>query len=599
MPFLNSLQSVLLVPSQTDTGPPAPTYSVSPSTTSLVEGNSLTFTITTTNISDGTILYWTTSGTTSTSDFSDSLNSGSVTINSNSASVVRTLANNPPFEGSETIVFELRTNSVSGTIVATGATVTVTDAAPTYSVSPSATSANEGSSVTWTVTTTNVASGTTLYWSNSGTTTAADFSQAVNSGSFTIDANGSGSFSLTLNNDLTTEGSESIIIQIRTGSVSGTVVATALTVTISDTSTAPVTSNVLLYSWGLNTSGQLGTNDLTQYNSPVLVQHASNLSWSMISAGGGHTMAIRSDGKLFAWGANNRGQLGNGTTTATSTPVQIGNSSWVAVSAGQEFTVAIRLGGSVFTWGSNDDGQLGTGTLTARSSPALLAAGTNNWNLRSFTMISAGAAHVIAYSSSLTDVCTWGAGYWGQLGTGSYGVTYRLLNPTTINFGTAAQVAAGYNFSMIRHTDGRVWVMGEAGAGALGLNNTTDRYVPTQLPGTWTKLAASAQGTFALGIKASKLFSWGNNASGQLGSGTTTSRSSPVQIGADNWTDVHAGTGHVVAIRSDGTLWTWGLNNVGQLGDGSTTNRSTPGQVGSDTWAQIDAGASHTVAVKT
>ena len=599
MPFLTSISTELLTPIYKETVPAVPTYAVVPGTTTITESNSITFTITTTNVPDGTVLYWTTSGTTSTDDFSDSLNSGSITINTNTANVTRTLLNNPLYEGSETIVFELRTDSTSGAIVATASTVTVNDAAATYSVSPSAASANEGSTVTWTITTTNVADGTTLYWTNSGTTVAADFSGGANSGSFTISSN-SGTFSLTLNNDVTTETSETIVIQIRTNSTSGTIVATSSTVTIADTSQAPPAANTLLYTWGSNGSGQLGTLDTTSYNSPVLVQHASSLSWTMISTGGSHTMAIRSDGKLFAWGANNRGQLGTGNTTSTSSPVQIGNSSWVAVSAGKEYTVAIRSGGIMFTWGSNDDGQLGTGNLTQRSSPATLGAGAGAWNSRTWNQVSAGNAHVIAFSSSLGDVYAWGAGYYGQLGTGSSGVTYRLLEPTTLNFGSSiGQVIAAQNFSMIRTTTGGLWVVGEAGAGQLGLGNTTDRSTPVQLAGTWSKISAHSTGTYALGIKASKLFAWGSNASGQLGLGNTTNRSSPVQIGADNWTDMEAGANHVVAIRSDGTLWTWGDNTNGQLGDGSNNPRSTPGQVGSSTWARVDAGNNFTAAVRT
>jgi hypothetical protein len=161
------------------------------------------------------------------------------------------------YEGTETIIFQVRTGSTAGTIVATASTVNVTDDAPTYSVSPSVASVNEGSSVTWTITTTNIPDATTLYWTNSGTTIASDFSAAVNSGSFTVTSN-TGSFSLTLSNDLTTEGSETIVIQIRTGSTSGTIVATASTVTVNDTSiqiTDPNYSSVTLHLQGIGSNG--------------------------------------------------------------------------------------------------------------------------------------------------------------------------------------------------------------------------------------------------------------------------------------------------------------------------------------------------------
>ena len=114
-------------------------------------------------------------------------------------------------------------------------------ALPTFAVSPSTASVNEGSSVTFTVTTTNVPNGTTLYWSLntvSGTINTSDFTGAAVTGSFSISSN-TGSVALTLANDVTTEGSESFQLQVRTGSTSGTIVATSSTVTIGDTSVPP------------------------------------------------------------------------------------------------------------------------------------------------------------------------------------------------------------------------------------------------------------------------------------------------------------------------------------------------------------------------
>jgi len=222
-----------------------PTYSVSPSPTTVNEGSAVTFTVSTTDVPNGTTLYWTTeqvSGTINSSDFSGGATSGSFTINSNSGSIVRTLANDLTTEGSEVFRLQIRTGSTSGTVVATSANVTVNDTSvETYSVSPSTSSVNEGSSVTFTVTTGGVPDGTTLYWSTntvSGTVNGSDFSGGATTGSFTITSN-SGSIVRTIANDATTEGSESFQLQIRTGSTSGTVVATSTTVTINDTSLTP------------------------------------------------------------------------------------------------------------------------------------------------------------------------------------------------------------------------------------------------------------------------------------------------------------------------------------------------------------------------
>ena len=210
-----------------------PVYGVTASSSSINEGTAVTYTITTQYVLDGTILYWTTSGTTVAADFSDGVTSGSVTMTNGTATVVRTLLADILTEGAETIVFELRTVSISGTIVASTPSGTVNDTS-VLTITPNVSSCNEGASVTWTINAIGFGTGT-LYWTNSGTTTGPDFSDGLNSGSITITAD-SGTLTKTLQLDLSTEGSETIIIQIRTGSTSGTVVGTSNTVTVADTS---------------------------------------------------------------------------------------------------------------------------------------------------------------------------------------------------------------------------------------------------------------------------------------------------------------------------------------------------------------------------
>ena len=144
-------------------------------------------------------------------------------------------------EGTETIILDLRTSSTSGPIVATSSTVSVADTSTsgtvaTYNVQPSANSVNEGGTISFTVSTTNVADGEILFWTNNGTSTSADFVDSLNSGSVTINSN-TGIITRILNNDLQTEGSETITLQLRSGSLTGSVVASASTVIINDTST--------------------------------------------------------------------------------------------------------------------------------------------------------------------------------------------------------------------------------------------------------------------------------------------------------------------------------------------------------------------------
>ena len=222
-----------------------PSYAITPDITSVNEGQSVLFTVDTVNVPSGTVLYWTTqsvTGTVATSDFTDNLTSGTITINNNTASITRTLSNDNTTEGAESFAIQIRTGSGSGPVVVTSSTVTINDTSvPTYLVTPDIGSVNEGGTVTFTVSTQGVSNGTTLFWTTStisGTINASDFSDSATVGSFTINSN-TGSFTRTLRSDITTEGAESFAIQIRTGSTSGTIVATSSAITINDTSLDP------------------------------------------------------------------------------------------------------------------------------------------------------------------------------------------------------------------------------------------------------------------------------------------------------------------------------------------------------------------------
>ena len=215
-----------------DTSTTPPTYAVT-APASINEGASGTMSVSTTNVSNGTTLYWT---VTPSGDFGTS--SGSFTINSNAGSFTVTPTADAVTEGAETGTIQIRTGSTSGTIVATD-TFTINDTSttpPTYAVTAPA-SINEGASGTMSVSTTNVANGTTLYWT---VLPSGDF--GTSSGSFSISSN-AGSFTVTPSADATTEGAETGTIQIRTGSTSGTIVATD-TFTINDTSLTPAMSSV-------------------------------------------------------------------------------------------------------------------------------------------------------------------------------------------------------------------------------------------------------------------------------------------------------------------------------------------------------------------
>ena len=222
-----------------DTSRTPTVYSITPNVTLVNEGSPVVFNITTTGVANGTLVYWINVGTTAASDFS-SPNNGSVAINGGSASITRTATADLTTEGEETIIIELHSGtSVNGPLEVTSATVRVVDASRTpptlgYNVAPAVASVNEGSSLTFNVTTSNVANGTVLYWTID--TNAGDF--AIINGPVTINSNAA-QFSVTPRADSTSEGTESFSLSIRTDSISGQQVAFSGDVTIGDTSQTP------------------------------------------------------------------------------------------------------------------------------------------------------------------------------------------------------------------------------------------------------------------------------------------------------------------------------------------------------------------------
>jgi hypothetical protein len=227
----------------------APTYSITSSTLIANEGDSITFNITTTDVSNGTYLYYTTSGTTTAADFTDGLLTGQTTVNNNSASITRTLLNDFTIVNQEDIEYfllQLRLDSISGQVIATSSGVIINDSSTaSYSLSVSSNSVIEGGLLSFTLNTTGVPSGTTLYYTLEGQTSSYDFTLG-STGSFITTSN-STSIDIFVTADLVSEGSETFTLKIRTGSLTGPIVATSSSITIQDLiPTASINVNSLL-----------------------------------------------------------------------------------------------------------------------------------------------------------------------------------------------------------------------------------------------------------------------------------------------------------------------------------------------------------------
>jgi len=175
---------------------------------------------------------------------------------------------------------------------------------------------------------------------------------------------------------------------------------------------AAIKTDGSLWTWGRNTDGQLGVNDTTQRNTPVTTFAGGN-DWNSVNCGRFFTIAIKTNGTLWVWGNNESGQLGNFAITNRSTPVTTfaGGTTWKSVAGGFTHTAAIKTDGSLWIWGLNNKGQLGTNDTTIRSTPVTTFAGGTNWK-----SVDCGQSHIAAIKTD-GSLWTWGGGDFGQLGT--------------------------------------------------------------------------------------------------------------------------------------------------------------------------------------
>ena len=368
--------------------------------------------------------------------------------------------------------------------------------------------------------------------------------------------------------------------------------------------------------WGDNQYGKLGDGTTTDRWTPVQVVDPSDPTGFLtgvvaVTAGGAHhTVALLGDGTVRAWGWNNDGQLGDGTTTSSSTPVQVIDPSdptgfltgVTAVAAGLSHTVALLGDGTLRAWGDNQSGKLGDGTTTDRWTPAQVVDPSDPTGfLTGVIAVAAGSDHTVALLGDGT-VRAWGSDGDGRLGDGTGGgsstTPVQVVDPTDptgfLTGVTALEAGGGHTVALLGDGTLRAW--GSNFWAQLGDGTTTARPIPVQVEdpsdptGLLTGVAAVVGGgifTVAL-LGDGTLRAWGVNLRGELGDGMTYMQSStPVQVVdpsdptgfLSGVAAVEAGGGHTLALLSDGTVRAWGDNQYGRLGDGTTTDSSTPVQV--------------------
>jgi alpha-tubulin suppressor-like RCC1 family protein len=290
-----------------------------------------------------------------------------------------------------------------------------------------------------------------------------------------------------------------------------------------------IDKNGQVWSWGTDSSGNLGIGVVFSPNHPTPKSIAGGQkTFCKISARTDNTSGIDNNGKVWAWGNNSKGQIGDGTTTNRCTPTALAGvaKTFCEISSGNSTTAAIDKNGQIWTWGWNFFGYLGDGTLTDKCTPVSVAGSTKTF----CKITSRGQYHMGAIDKN-GQVWCWGFGALGQLGTGN---TQSSCSPRAVAGATKTfcKIDAGFYHTVAIDKNGQAW-------------------------------------------------SWGYNFSGQLGDNSTTARCTPVSVAGSTKTfcEISTGNEHVIAIDKNGDVWAWGSGASGRLGDNTTTSRLTPVRV--------------------
>jgi len=340
-------------------------------------------------------------------------------------------------------------------------------------------------------------------------------------------------------------------------------------------------------SWGINIGGNLNR------SSPVQLPGSTWQTEFYNNHNQQHHMVLaKTDGTLWSWGkGSDWGQLGlnqHGPSIRISSPTQIGSGTdWKLGGTTREGSFAIKTDGTMWGWGSNQRGELGTNDRNARSSPTQIPGTT--WD-KAF----GGYTSILAIK---TDGTLWGIGEGagGRLGQNS---SKQFSSPVQIpGSWSSASMDGSYGVGAI-NTDGELWMWGYNASGALGQNDRTNRSSPVQVPGTWSNYENSGEG--GAGRKTDgTLWTWGTNAGGVLGQNQAPAQlshvSSPVQVGSGtDWNSISFAYRSGMASKTDGTLWTWGINNAGILGQSQSYSQlsyvSSPVQVPGTSWVTVGHG---------
>jgi alpha-tubulin suppressor-like RCC1 family protein len=357
--------------------------------------------------------------------------------------------------------------------------------------------------------------------------------------------------------------------------------------------------------WGIGGEGRLGDGTHNTRYTPVeviglLVPPPSN-TMNVIALGGDHSCALLMGGTVKCWGSNDNGQLGDGTTTPSVTPVDVsGITTATSIALGYySHSCAVLTGGKVKCWGYNANGQLGDGTTTSRTTPVEVS------GIKTATSIALGSEHSCAILEGGNVMC-WGNGENGELGNDNHDESYIPVEVSRITNATSISLGGSHSCALL--TGGKIKCWGSNLQGELGskrINEAGDAIenfdAPIEVSNITMATSISLGGSHSCALLTdATVVCWGYNGNGQLGDGTTDDRFTPVGVsGITNATSISLGGSHSCALLTDATVVCWGYNGNGQLGDGTTDDIWTPVKVDGITTATSISLGGHSCAVLT
>jgi alpha-tubulin suppressor-like RCC1 family protein len=359
--------------------------------------------------------------------------------------------------------------------------------------------------------------------------------------------------------------------------------------TVADSSVATISGSTLT---GAAVSG-ISTVTATSGTLSARARLEVGAPFTQVAAGDFHTCALASTGRVYCWGENADGQLGDNTSTDRDTPTRVATSvPFTQVTTGAHHTCALTAAGQAYCWGYNYGGALGDNTTTSRDTPVPVQQGGTT-----FARIAAGGLATCAQTSAGQTWC-WGFNGFGQIGDGTMAVSRLVPVPVNQRGIAYLDLAAGSDGFCARSSPRLVFCWG-GNFGTIGDGTYQHRVTPVRVQQGTERYAQVTGGTFvtcALAITG-QAYCWGVGDHGALGDGTGTSSNTPVAVqqGGTSYTQVSGGGMYACALTAAGQTWCWGHGPSGQLGDNGSVNRLTPVAVQQEgsTYADLTTGFRH------